>query len=168
MKGIDEVLSFNIKRLRKAKGWTQADLAEVARISTGSIQAYEAKNRWPEKIYLDALAKAFKVQPWELFLETNTAGDKTRDEMIEILKDLAYEDLAKEIKSLRKENERLKTGNPHAASMIERLRVMGPKYEGLVDLILGADQSRLDSVLAVFGRLAESRETTSAGRSGRD
>lgn len=66
MRDITEVLSFNMKRLRKKKDWTQADLCEAMRVSFGTVQAYEARRRWPELEFLKAMAKALSVNVTDL------------------------------------------------------------------------------------------------------
>src|SRR3990167_8850710 len=68
---IAETLAFNMKRLRKKKGWTQADLAEAMRASLGSVRAYENLLAWPGTAFIQAMAKALGVPEEELFKATN-------------------------------------------------------------------------------------------------
>jgi len=56
-----------IRRLRKAKGWTQEALAEHADIAYKHIQRLEGKTPSPAKIdTIEKLAKAFKTPTWKL------------------------------------------------------------------------------------------------------
>ena len=51
-----------IRRLRKAKGWTQEELAEYADVAYKHIQRLEGKTPSPVKIdTIEKLATAFKI-----------------------------------------------------------------------------------------------------------
>jgi transcriptional regulator with XRE-family HTH domain len=51
-------LGEQIASLRKAKGWTQARLAEEAGLSASAIAMYETNRRHPDRAAMDKLAKA--------------------------------------------------------------------------------------------------------------
>lgn len=61
-------VGMKVKRLRAARGWTQAALAKRARISRVSIARLETspKSRRPELRTIERLAKAFGVPVAEL------------------------------------------------------------------------------------------------------
>ena len=50
------VVSDSIKKLRKEKGFTQAQLAEQVGVSCRSIQNYELGSRYPKREILDKIA----------------------------------------------------------------------------------------------------------------
>lgn len=63
---VRQTLSSNIKLLRGRRNWSQADLAEVAGLSIVYLSDIERGNKWP---YLDTmvkLARAFKIEVYEL------------------------------------------------------------------------------------------------------
>jgi len=65
-------LARNIKAFRKRRNWSQADLAEKSGLSIVYLSDIERGNKWP---YLDTLvkiAKAFKVEVYELIKPENT------------------------------------------------------------------------------------------------
>jgi len=67
MTNIRELLAFNLKTYRAAKGWSQAKLAEKARTSTQYIGMIETKIKFPSSDMIHRLAKAFGIDPAELF-----------------------------------------------------------------------------------------------------
>jgi transcriptional regulator with XRE-family HTH domain len=67
MSTITKIFSENIRRLRKDRGLTQTELADIIGISLASIQGYEAERVWPAMDTVKALAKALKVSESELF-----------------------------------------------------------------------------------------------------
>lgn len=107
MADIASLLAKNIKRLRELNEFTQDELAEKMNVSRTAIQAYEGCRRWPEKPYLEAMARALKVEPTELFKpddpETSNdieslldllsywakASDSTKDSVMVILKGMS-------------------------------------------------------------------------------
>lgn len=60
-------MAGNLVKLRKKKGWTQADLAEKADFSVKGIQKIEYQATNPSTEALDKLAKALGVSVSELF-----------------------------------------------------------------------------------------------------
>jgi transcriptional regulator with XRE-family HTH domain len=62
---------MRIKRLREAKGWTQAELAEklsVSRVHVANIESPDdaSHHRTPSLAILEKLAKAFRVKMADL------------------------------------------------------------------------------------------------------
>jgi len=73
MDGTDvrDILSMNIKTLRRHRNWTQADLAEKSGLSIVYLSDIERGNKWP---YLDTMVKladVFKVDVYELIKPEN-------------------------------------------------------------------------------------------------
>jgi transcriptional regulator with XRE-family HTH domain len=65
-----------IKRLRRERQMTQAELAEAANISVGFVRAIEQAAHAPSFETLEALAQAFNVEVMELF---NFSDKSTKD-----------------------------------------------------------------------------------------
>lgn len=59
----------NMKRFRKARKWTQSDLAEEMKVAQATITRWETRERDPSLDDLDKLAKALKVTVSDLFRE---------------------------------------------------------------------------------------------------
>lgn len=65
-----------ISKLRKLKGWTQAQLAQQAQLSASSIAMYETGRRSPDHAVLMKLASALQVKEIELLDDGAAAGSK--------------------------------------------------------------------------------------------
>jgi transcriptional regulator with XRE-family HTH domain len=80
MKGGDEIrsqLGKNIKFFRSRRGLSQADLAEKGGISITFLSDIERGNKWPQPDNLFKLAKALKVEPYELLRPEDATPDDT-------------------------------------------------------------------------------------------
>lgn len=77
-----EEIGNNIRTMRLSRGWSQSDLAKVAKISQSSIAMYERGNRRPNDEQAEALADAFNVPKWSIFYR--------EDEVIPIEHALAF------------------------------------------------------------------------------
>lgn len=77
MKKTKDVLGANLKRLRDQRGWTQAELAEKARLSVKMIQKIEYGATSPSTTTLDAIAGALG-QPIARFFETDEFKTKAK------------------------------------------------------------------------------------------
>ena len=55
-----------IKEIRKRKGITQVELAKRLGISQGAIQKLETGERGLDLDWMEKIAKALEVKPWEL------------------------------------------------------------------------------------------------------
>jgi transcriptional regulator with XRE-family HTH domain len=119
---IGRVLSDNLKRLRGIKGWTQADLAEKSGLSFSTIQGYESQRRWPERLFVTALAKAFSVAEIELFA--------VKERLTPTIEALLHA-----VDELRKENISLKSSIP----------------ENIMELWLAASEQRRRSAIVTLG-----------------
>ena len=62
-------LGQRIALIRKAWGWTQADLAERLRVRTASVSAWERETARPNRISLIALASVLNTSPEALLGE---------------------------------------------------------------------------------------------------
>jgi len=70
-------LSNNIKLYRRNHGWSQADLAEKANISITFLSSIERCVKWPYPDTLVKIAKALKIEEFELFRRNNAIIDDT-------------------------------------------------------------------------------------------
>ncbi len=68
---LQRILSDNMKRFRKKTGITQARLAEIINSSTNYIAEIETLKKFPSPGKLEDIAKALKVEPYELIMPIN-------------------------------------------------------------------------------------------------
>ena len=66
---ITACLASNIRRMRKQKKWTQAELAERAEISVIFLQGIESERKWISPSTARTIAKALGVSETQLFAE---------------------------------------------------------------------------------------------------
>jgi transcriptional regulator with XRE-family HTH domain len=85
---IRAVLAQNIKSFRTHREWSQADLAEKADISIPFLSAIERGNKWPYPDTLSKLAKALKIEVYELFRQESPATKETRDYTARVVKEI--------------------------------------------------------------------------------
>jgi transcriptional regulator with XRE-family HTH domain len=76
-KELRNILSNNIKLYRRNHGWSQADLAEKADISITFLSSIERCVKWPYPDTLVRIAKALKIEEFELFRRNNAIIDDT-------------------------------------------------------------------------------------------
>lgn len=90
-----ELLIYNIKNLRRVKGWSQMKLAEEASLSTGMIGDIETGKKSPSIETLEKISVAFNVPTYCLMMdseEAETMNRQTRNaEKIERIKELLNE-----------------------------------------------------------------------------
>lgn len=67
MRPIQGLLGSNIRALRTARGWTQADLAEHADLSTNFIAQIERQETWPYPDTITKIARALGATEDRLF-----------------------------------------------------------------------------------------------------
>ena len=65
---LKEILSQNLKKLRKEKGLSQFELAEKAGISEQTMNSIEGLRLWPSDKTLSKLTSALKIEPYLLFI----------------------------------------------------------------------------------------------------
>lgn len=78
----------NIRRIRKCKGLTQVDVAEMAGIAVNSLRLYEAGKRTPNLEQVQHIAKALDVE-WLDLVDSDTAAKMTIDHVRSGLKALS-------------------------------------------------------------------------------
>ena len=85
---IRAILAQNIKSFRMHREWSQADLAEKADISIPFISDIERGNKWPYPDTLTKIAKALKVEVYELFRPDGPSTKEDRDHTARIVKEI--------------------------------------------------------------------------------
>lgn len=85
-----ELISFNLKRIRKEKGLTQASFSELCGISQQAIQHYETMAREPKEDAREKIASALGIEEVELYQlpQSETKEHETPQDNIHILNDL--------------------------------------------------------------------------------
>lgn len=63
-----EYLSQNLKKYRKAKGWSQFDLAEKSQISEQTVNSIEGLRLWPSDKTLSKIVTALEIEMYKLFI----------------------------------------------------------------------------------------------------
>lgn len=78
MSKLREYFASNIKKYRKERKMTQADLADLCDTSTNYIAIIETCNRFPREEMIEKIAQALMVEPFELFLNPNVINIKDK------------------------------------------------------------------------------------------
>lgn len=86
-----KVISRNIRRFRKSKGYTQTELAEAIGVDISTMSRYERNAREPSITQLQAIAEALEI-PAALLLETNDK-DVLAISMVEVISKLSSRDM---------------------------------------------------------------------------
>jgi transcriptional regulator with XRE-family HTH domain len=68
-KDVGEIIAATIKRVRKARGYTQESLGERSGLSQTMISAIERRTTSPAADTLQAIAKALGVEAWQLQID---------------------------------------------------------------------------------------------------
>jgi len=79
---VKELLAFNIKMLRKKKGFSQEKLAEAVNLSAQSISDIEGCRTWVSDKTLEKLAQALNVDIFELFMPSDKDDENTPDVLL--------------------------------------------------------------------------------------
>ena len=83
---VRDIVASNIKRLRKERGITQAQLAEMTDLSNTYIANIECGKTWISDTTLEKLSNALKVEFHVLFLEKTDNLSNINEELTENLK----------------------------------------------------------------------------------
>jgi transcriptional regulator with XRE-family HTH domain len=70
-------LAAQVKALRTLRGWTQAQLAEAAEMTSDEVSRIERGTREPRFITIERLAEALEVPPTRLFDGSADASART-------------------------------------------------------------------------------------------
>jgi len=82
------ILSQNIKNLRGFLSFSQADLAEKAGISINFLSNIERGTKWPYPDTLANIAKALKVEVFDLFKPDQKLDDTSQVKVDRLINDI--------------------------------------------------------------------------------
>jgi len=83
------LLSRNIKLYRGHSGYSQAELAEKAGISTPYLAAVERGDKWPSPATLVALARSLGHEPYVLLLPEGRSSQEIKKFVNKLEKDIS-------------------------------------------------------------------------------
>lgn len=84
----NDTFNLNLKEIRKQKGMTQAELAQLLNVSVMTVRRLEAGTRTPKLKTIEKIAKALEVDPMKL-----TFGESEISKILEHSKEM-YKDYA--------------------------------------------------------------------------
>ena len=87
-KDLRSILSYNMKLHRSYHGWSQAELAEKADISINFLSSIERCVKWPYPDTLVKIAKALRIEEFELFRPIKTVNEETATIIDRLVKDI--------------------------------------------------------------------------------
>lgn len=128
------VLAQNIANFRKAKGWSQADLAEEAHVSLTVVKNLERDVKEGSTGSREAIARALGVSKEDLFRDPNAQGYRALSQQFEHRKAFPLSD-------------RVVTEGPTAldvAEIAKRLVLVSPARRALILAVLFEEPSLLD------------------------
>lgn len=136
----------NMRRLRKAKGWKQEDLAERMDVAQATITRWETGKREPAFADIEKIAAALEVSVADLFVEDHhdplpseldLAGMLQRS-MLELPPGVSYEDFPQAVSSSLRDRlaryqagERFDSSGPERLLSAEALNLPLPPYDAL-------------------------------------
>ncbi|MHC6202856.1 helix-turn-helix domain-containing protein [Breznakiellaceae bacterium SP9] len=88
-KDLRTILSLNMKLFRTRRKWSQADLAEKAKISITFLSNIERGNKWPYPDTLVKLASALDIDVFEFFKSQQVVHNEVRDVMTKFVNDVS-------------------------------------------------------------------------------
>jgi len=89
-KELRAIFGKNVKQYRNRRNWSQADLAEYAKISINFLGDIERGKKWPHPDTLTKMAAALEIKVYELFLEEDTPiNPETQTMMNRFIKDFS-------------------------------------------------------------------------------
>ncbi len=93
MASLRKTVGKNIKRIRKLKKWTQADLAEKIGIEPVSVARIETGLNFPKEENLTAIARHLNVEVSDLFVDRDSDKKSTLNYIQGALNSLNKRDL---------------------------------------------------------------------------
>jgi transcriptional regulator with XRE-family HTH domain len=76
---LGRIFVFNMKKYRKIAGLSQEKLAVLCEASHSFIRQIECGSRYPSFLFIAKLAKALKIEAYQLLQSENPAADKRED-----------------------------------------------------------------------------------------
>ena len=93
---IKKLFGIRLKNLRKKRGLTQAQIAELVNVDAKHISCIENAKTFPSSALISDLVKAFNIHPKELFeFEETPSMSDLKNEIIKALDDASPEEVEK-------------------------------------------------------------------------
>ncbi len=127
---IEEIFSQNLRCLRKQRGLTQAQLAELLNVTVITVQGWENLRSWPKANHIDKIAELFKICSSQLFL--SSSHEVSVDG---INQDKTVEHLAQKIAELGKANQTL-ASDLEAAKKFKHLAELHPDLPERIEYMI--------------------------------
>jgi transcriptional regulator with XRE-family HTH domain len=102
MTRIKELLMVNVSRLRKKKGLTQEQLAELCAVSTNHIAGIEIGRRFPSEELFQRIADNLGVEPYQLVIDPDSTSMLPESDLIERYTEFLANEIQAEAKTYRK------------------------------------------------------------------
>lgn len=174
---ISEILALNIRRHRKAKGWTQHDLAAESGVSFAGIQSIEQGKRSPRPDTTQAIAGALGVTESDLFHDHDGVRKKspTMSDLLDpekfqhfLEKYVPYEELASKLdkakESLAVATQTIESGKAYIAELEARVASSSSELRQLNDALESALTQANKKIAEQQRELARiSQETMASG-----
>jgi transcriptional regulator with XRE-family HTH domain len=167
VKTIEEILAFNVYRLRKSEGLSQGELASKAKVSLHTVFRIEAKKAGTKTSSVEAIAKALGVTKEDLYARPTTdLGElgrralDTKPEPPKLSPDEAKEFL---LSTIQAGAEALFNENKALRAEIEALKSQLNSRNHLMDAFEKAEPHRREMALKVLALSDEKVEAVLAG-----
>jgi transcriptional regulator with XRE-family HTH domain len=85
---LKQIFILNLKKFRKEEGISQMKLAEQCGTSPSYIGEIEIGRKFPSIEMIDRIAKALRLEPYRLFVDTAVSGNIVSGEIADFLNDL--------------------------------------------------------------------------------
>jgi len=93
---IKQIFGKNLKKYRKAAGYTQMELSAMLDIEQKHISFIESGNSFPSAALISKIVDIFKIQPKNLFdCEETLSVEDLKKNIISIMEKLDYENIYK-------------------------------------------------------------------------
>jgi transcriptional regulator with XRE-family HTH domain len=170
MEWVRETMGERVKELLRARGWKQATLAELARVTTSYLsRLLSGKRRWTPP-YVEAIARAFEIPPASLVEGTEAANllgslraAPTAEEASSRPRELAdaearLREVEAEAAALRARNAELTQEVARLGADIERLEGVQQRLRALVEVLEAHFKSQYQTLTARDAELKHLRE----------
>ena len=73
---LEQLFVYNLKKWRKERGISQKELAERCKAAHSYIRQIESRKGHPSFVFIEKLAHASNIEPYQLFYDETTAASK--------------------------------------------------------------------------------------------
>ncbi len=93
---IKQIFGKNLKKYRKAAGYTQMQLSEILNVEQKHISFIESGNSFPSATLISKISEVFKIPPKNLFdFEETLSIEDLKSDIVIMLGKLDYEKISK-------------------------------------------------------------------------